>query len=76
MVSTDERAQDGEGGCCSKDALRLRLGFAERWSSLCAWANFPMSLSLSAPPFPSIPPSSPSSKGEVSIPLGLAEGTN
>ena len=46
MVSTDERAQDGEGGCCSKDALRLRLGFAERWSSLCAWANFPMSLSL------------------------------
>ena len=49
MVSTDERAQDGEGGCCSKDALRLRLGFAERWSSLCAWANFPMSLSLSLP---------------------------
>lgn len=34
MVSKDERAQDGEGGCCSKDTLRFHLGFAERWSSL------------------------------------------
>ena len=57
MVSKDERVQDGGwgggGGCCSKDTLHLHLGFAERWSSLCAWANFLISLSL---PRHSLPP--------------------